>query len=67
MRNKITHITKLKFLPYFKGAFNAAITKDNIQGGFQGARLAPFDPEAVISKLNVRLCTPPLPTVEDSP
>jgi hypothetical protein len=30
MRNKITYITKLKFLLCFKGAFNAAITKDNI-------------------------------------
>jgi hypothetical protein len=34
MRNKITHITKLEFLPCFKGAFDAAITKANIQGGF---------------------------------
>jgi hypothetical protein len=30
MRNKITYITKLEFLPYFKGAFDAAIIKDNI-------------------------------------
>jgi hypothetical protein len=67
MRNKITYITKLEFLPCFKGAFNAAITKDNIQGGFQGAGLVPFNPEAVISKLNMRLRTPPLPTVEDGP
>jgi hypothetical protein len=34
MRNKITHITKLEFLLCFKGAFDAAITKANIQGGF---------------------------------
>jgi hypothetical protein len=67
MRNKITHITKLEFLPCFRGAHDAAITKGNIQGGFRGAGLVPFDPEAVISKLNVRLRTPPLPTVEDGP
>jgi hypothetical protein len=34
MRNRITYITKLEFLPCFKHAFDAAITKDNIQGGF---------------------------------
>ncbi|KAF7579474.1 hypothetical protein PtrM4_037140 [Pyrenophora tritici-repentis] len=30
MRNKINHITKLKFLPCFIGAFKDAITKSNI-------------------------------------
>ena len=67
MRNKITYITKLEFLPCFKGAFNAAITKANIQGGFRGAGLVPFNPEAVISTLDVRLRTPPLPTIEEVP
>jgi hypothetical protein len=67
MRNRITHITKLEFLPCLKRAFDAAIMKDNIQGGFRGAGLVPLDPEAVISKLDVRLRTPPLPTIEDSP
>lgn len=67
MRNKIAHITRLEFLPCFKGAFDAAITKANIQGGFRVAGLVPFDPEAVISKLDVRLRAPPLPTVEDGP
>ncbi|KAF7578752.1 hypothetical protein PtrM4_029920 [Pyrenophora tritici-repentis] len=67
MRNKITHITKLEFLPCFKGAFDAAIIKANIQGSFRGASLVPFNLEAVISTLNVRLRTPLLPTVEDGP
>jgi hypothetical protein len=67
MRNQITHITKLEFLLCFKRAFNAAITSSNIQGGFQGAGLVPFDLERVIAALNVRLRTPPLPTVEDGP
>ena len=66
MRNKITHISKLEFLPCFKAAFDAAITESNIQGGFRGAGLVPFDPEAVVGKLEVRLCTPPLPTVDHS-
>ncbi|KAH5821610.1 hypothetical protein HBI93_105910 [Parastagonospora nodorum] len=67
MRNWITHITKLKFLPCFKRAFDAAITPSNIQGGFQGAGLVLFDLERVILALNVRIRTPPLPTVEDRP
>jgi len=34
MRNKITHISKLEFLPCFISAFKDAITKNNILGGF---------------------------------
>jgi hypothetical protein len=66
IRNKIIRILKLEFLPCFKTAFDASITESNIQGDFRGAGLVPFDPEAVISKLEVRLCTPPLPTVDES-
>jgi hypothetical protein len=67
MRNKITHITKTEFLPCLIAAHNASITKSNIQGGFRGAGLVPHDPEAVLSKVDVKLRTPsPLP-VEDLP
>jgi hypothetical protein len=64
MRNWINYITKAEFLLYFKAAYNNAITPSNIQGGFQGAGLVPFNPERVISTLNVKLRTPspPLPT-----
>jgi hypothetical protein len=61
MRNRITYITKLEFLPCFIRAYNAAITPSNIQGGFQGAGLVPFNPEWVIMTLDVRLRTPSLP------
>lgn len=62
MRNRITHITKLEFLPCFKRAFDAAITPSNIQGGFRGAGLVPFDPELVIMGLDVQVRTlSPLP------
>jgi hypothetical protein len=57
IRNQITHITKTKFLPCFIGAYNAAITPSNIQGGFQGAGLVPFNPQRVIIGLNVKLRT----------
>jgi hypothetical protein len=58
MRNGINHITKLEFLPAFRAAYNASITPDNIRGGFRGAGLIPDDPEAVLSKLDVKLRTP---------
>ncbi len=66
MRNRINHITKIEFLPCFIAAFKAAITKSNILGGFRGAGLVPLDPEAVISKLDVRLRTPTPPIVDNS-
>jgi hypothetical protein len=57
MRNRISHITKLKFLPCFITAFKNLITKSNIQEGFRGAGLVLLNAEAVILKLNVRLRT----------
>ncbi|KAJ8117104.1 hypothetical protein OPT61_g1625 [Boeremia exigua] len=47
-----------EFLPCFVRAYNAAIIPSNIQGGFRGAGLAPFDPERVIMALDVKLRTP---------
>ena len=66
MRVYINHITKTEFLPCFKAAFNTSVTKNNILGGFRGAGLVPFDLEAVISKLEVRLRTPTPPTADNS-
>jgi len=72
----ITYISKLEFLCTFKEAFFALITKNNIQGGFAGAGLVPYDPERVISKLDVFIwtLTPPalspttaLPWVSQTP
>ena len=54
----ITYINKLEFLYAFKEAFFALITKNNIQEGFAGAGLIPYDPERVISKLDVFIQTP---------
>ena len=65
MRNCITHITKIEFLPYFITAFKAAITESNILGGFRGAGLVPLDPETVISKLDVKLRTPSPPIINE--
>ena len=62
MRNRINHITKLEFLPIFRAAYFEAITESNARGGFRGVGLVPFDPNVVISTLDVRICTPP-PTI----
>jgi hypothetical protein len=64
MRSHINHITKLEFLPAFKAAFNASITKNNIYAGFRGAGLVPYNPDAVISKLDIRLRTPTPQAIE---
>jgi hypothetical protein len=66
MQAQITHITKDDFFPAFRTAFFAAITESNIQGGFRGAGLIPFDPERVISTLDLRLKTPTPPTSRPS-
>jgi hypothetical protein len=54
----INHIDKLSFLPAFKTAFEKAITKDNIHAGFRATGLVPFEPDAVLSQLDVKLRTP---------
>jgi hypothetical protein len=60
-------ITKEAFLPAFRAAFEKAITKENICAGFSGAGLVPYDPERVISKLDVVLRTPTPPKPEATP
>ena len=57
IKSHINHITKVEFLLAFKAAHAAAMTENNIKGGFRGAGLVPFNPEAVISKLDVKLRT----------
>src|SRR5271168_2451461 len=58
MRQQITHITKEDFIPVFRAAFQVSLTESNIQGGFRGAGIVPFDPERVISTLDLKLRTP---------
>jgi hypothetical protein len=65
--NGINYITKLEFLPAFKAAHDTSMTLSNIQGSFRGAGLVPFDPEAVISKLDLKLRTPTLVPSKDLP
>ena len=61
MRLRINHITKLEFLPAFGQAFKAAFTEQNIKAGFRATGLVPYNPERVISCLDLRLRTPTPP------
>ena len=62
----ITHITKDDFFPAFKIAFLETFTPENIAGGFRGSGLYPFNPDKIISKLDVRIRTPPRPSTPAS-
>jgi hypothetical protein len=66
-RANITHITKDDFFPAFQAAFETTFVERNVKGGFEGAGLVPFDPAAVISKLDVRVRTPTPPGTPDRP
>ena len=54
----INHITKVEFFLAFTAAYKESMTAQNCQAGFRGAGLVPFDPQAVLSKLDVKLRTP---------
>jgi hypothetical protein len=63
----MNHISKTEFFPAFHIAHRATITESNIRGGFRGARLAPLDPENVISKMDMQLRTPTPPAEVTAP
>ena len=69
IKASITHITKVEFFIAFKAAHDRTMTTENVLAGFRGAGLVPYDPEAVLSKLDVKLRTPtptgtPLPEAD---
>ena len=54
----INHVTKVEFFISFKATYLDSITLQNAKAGFRGAGLVPFDPQVIISKLDVKLRTP---------
>ena len=60
-RSRIYYIDKETFLLAFKAAFEKTFTLENVRARFRGAGLVPHNPEAVLSKLDVRLHTPTPP------
>jgi hypothetical protein len=61
MRAHITYISKEDFFPAFHTAFRTTMIESNIRGGFRGTGLVPYDPEYVISQLDIKLPTPTSP------
>ena len=53
MRRYITHVSKEDFLPAFYEAYTSSITPNNIRAGFKASGLVTFDPERVISQLDI--------------
>lgn len=66
VRIRINHVTKLEFLPAFKEAFKAAFTEQNIKSGFRATGLVPYNPDNVLSSLNLQLKTPTPPPIKES-
>jgi hypothetical protein len=61
MRLGINHIDKLDFLAAYPQARADAFKTDTIKNSFAAASLVPFDPDRVLSKLNIQLNTPTPP------
>ena len=61
----INHITKLEFLPAFKEAFRAVFTEQNIKSGFWATGLVLYNPDNVLSHLDLQLKTPTPPLIKE--
>ncbi|CAG8971612.1 hypothetical protein HYALB_00008005 [Hymenoscyphus albidus] len=66
MRLHITYVSKEDFLSTFYTAFRTTMTESNIRGGFRGSGLVPYDPDSVISQLDIRPRTPSRPSTSTS-
>lgn len=55
------HIDKLDFLKAYPAAHQEVFTIENTQSGFRASGLIPFNPRAVLDKLNLNLGTPTPP------
>lgn len=64
--NRINNITKTEFHPYYIAAFRTTFTNKNIQGGFRGVSLVPFNSEAVVMQLDVHLRNSSPPPIDNS-
>jgi hypothetical protein len=66
MRGGQTHITKEDFFPAFQVAFQESMTVQNVQGGFRGTGITPFDPQRVLDTLPPCAKTPTPPNSRPS-
>jgi hypothetical protein len=66
MRARINHVDKLDFLEAYPIARIEAFKSETIRNSFAAAGLVPYDPDRVISKLDIRLRTPTPPSSQGS-
>jgi hypothetical protein len=66
IRNHVFHVTKVDFIAAFQKAFLASFTQANVEAGFRGSGLHPFDPEAVLFHLDPVPRSPSLPLSQES-
>lgn len=65
MRLGINHIDKPEFLSIYQIARKEAMSSRNIKSGFTATGLVPYNPERVLSNLNVQIRTPTPPSAID--
>jgi hypothetical protein len=66
MRARINYIDKLDFLEAYPSARIKAFKSETIKNSFAAAGLIPYNPDRVISKLDIRLRTPTPPSSQGS-
>lgn len=66
MRARINHIDKLDFLEVYPSARIEAFKSETIKNSFAAAGLIPYNPDQVISKLDICLRTPTPPSSRGS-
>jgi hypothetical protein len=66
MRLGINYINKNKFLIIYFSVCTEALNKKNIQSDFKATRLALYNPEQVLSRLNTQMKTPTPPGISHS-
>ena len=64
-RRAVSHVSKVDFLRAFQSAYTKAFSLDNIRASFKGTGLVPFNPDAVLEKLDICLFTPTPPLVDE--
>jgi hypothetical protein len=62
----INHIDKDEFLTIYSSVHTEALNEKNIQSGFRATGLVPYDPEQVLSRLNIQMKTPTPPGTSHS-
>ena len=66
IQTSINHITKTKFFITYLAAHNAIFTKKNIKTKFKNIGILLWDPDSIVSKLNVHFHTPTFPSSHSS-